>query len=234
MDEPAAIRFFHAWDTYAKVVSANYMFHREIGAAVKEALATHFGERPFSVLDLGCGDAATFAPLLEGFALKSYKGADLSQAALALAEKNLSNLACPVELLPFDLMSVLASVEPQDAIYVSFALHHLATPDKAAFFRSAAKKLAPGGLLLLVDVVREEGQSLAAYHAAYCRWLRETMTALDASEKDAISEHLVNNDLPEPCSVLTAQAEAAGLHMLQATAPQKWHRLLTYTAPQPS
>jgi SAM-dependent methyltransferase len=228
MNEPSAVRFFHVWDTYAKVVAANYMYHREIGEAVKAALRARFSNRPFSILDLGCGDAATFAPLLTDFALKSYKGADLSEAALALAARNLSGLACSVELAQADLMSELASAEPVDVIYVSFALHHLTTTRKAEFFALAAQKLNPGGLLLLADVVREEGQNLAAYHAAYCDWLRDSMATLETSEQDAICEHLVNNDLPEPYSLLRAQAEAAGLEMLPVAAPQKWHRLMPF------
>jgi SAM-dependent methyltransferase len=228
MNESSAVRFFHVWDTYAKVVAANYMFHREIGDALKATLRARFADRPFTILDLGCGDAATFAPLLADFAPKRYRGADLSEAALALAARNLSGLACPVELVQAELMSELAAAEPVDVIYVSFALHHLTTPRKAEFFKLAAQKLTPGGALLLADVVREEGQSLAAYHAAYCEWLRESMATLEASEKDAICEHLVNNDLPEPYSLLRAQAEAAGLHMLPVAEPQKWHRLMPF------
>jgi SAM-dependent methyltransferase len=228
MNEPAAIRFFHVWDTYAKVVAANYMFHKEIGEAVKSALRDRFGERPFSVLDLGCGDAATFAPLLEGFALTRYRGADLSEAALALAARNLSRLSCPIELVQAELMSELAAARPVDVIYISFALHHLSTERKAEFFSLAAKKLLPGGMLLLADVVRAEGQSLEAYHVAYCDWLRDSMATLDMGEKDAICDHLVNNDFPEPYSVLRAQADSAGLRMLPAAIPQEWHRLMPF------
>ncbi len=228
MTEPAAVRFFHVWDTYAKVVAANYMFHREIGDAVRRALKSRFGARAFSILDLGCGDAATLAPLLDGFNLGGYTGADLSEAALALARRNLAALPCPVDLVQADFMSELAAAKPYDVIYISFALHHLSTDRKAEFFRLAARKLNPGGLLLLADVVREEGESLPHYHAAYCDWLRAAMASLDAAEKGAICEHLVNNDFPEPCSTLTAQAEAAGLRPMDAAAPQKWHRLLTF------
>ena len=86
MNQPQAVRFFRVWDTYAKVVAANYMFHRELGGESSRRCASVSG-RPFSVLDLGCGDAATFAPLLEGLSLTSYQGVDLSEAALALAKK---------------------------------------------------------------------------------------------------------------------------------------------------
>jgi SAM-dependent methyltransferase len=228
MTEPAAVRFFHAWDTYAKVVAANYMYHRELGAAVRAALRGRFGEQPFSVLDLGCGDAATFAPLLVDFHVKSYSGADLSEAALAIARANLSALSCPVDLRQADLMSELAGAGAHDVIYISFALHHLTTANKAAFFRLAAERLTPGGLLLHVDVVREEGQSLPDYLDAYSGWVRRTMATLAAPETEAICEHLIGNDMPEPASVLTAQASAAGLRLIDAAAPQVWHRLLVF------
>lgn len=228
MNEPAAVRFFHVWDTYAKVVAANYMFHREIGEAIKAALRTRFDGRSFSILDLGCGDAATFAPLLDGLDVKSYRGADLSEAALTLARRNLSSLACPVTLTQADLMSELRSVEPRDLVYVSFVLHHLATAQKAEFFSAAAQKLAPGGLLLVADVIREEGQSLPDYLDGYREYLTDVMVSLDSSERDAIREHITGFDLPEPCSVLKAQAEDAGLRMLDVTTPHKWHRLLAF------
>lgn len=228
MTASEAVRFFHVWDTYAKVVAANYMFHREIGAAIRTALRERFGERPFSILDLGCGDAATFAPLLDGFAVKSYRGADLSEAALALAKRNLSGLSCPITLTQADFMSELAAAPPHDLIYVSFALHHLATEQKSAFFQLAAKRLAPGGLLLVADVVREEGQSLALYLGAYSAYLDEAMVTLDDAERNAIREHITRFDLPEPCSVLQGQAQAAGLEALAVAAPHKWHRLMPF------
>jgi len=230
MDKPQAAKFFQVWDTYAKVVAANYMFHREIGAAIRAALAARFGARAFSILDLGCGDAATFAPLLEGLAVKSYSGVDLSEAALARAAKNLARLSCPVELIRADFMGALEAAPAHDAIYASFALHHLQTERKGEFFKLAARRLAPGGLLLLADVTREEGESLEAYHRNYCGWLRGAMTGLDAAEQDGICVHLVNNDFPETASTLQAQAEAAGLRPLPGARPHKWHGLMLFGA----
>jgi SAM-dependent methyltransferase len=201
MNEPSAIRFFHVWDTYARVVGGNYMFHQELGVAIRAALSDHFRKRPFSLLDLGCGDAATLAPVLQDFSVKHYRGADLSEAALAVARHNLSELGCPVDL------------------------HHADMCDELA---AAAQKLASDGVMLLVDVVREEDQPLDVYHNAYTGWLRASMTALAASEHDAICEHIVHNDFPEPWSVLEALATAAGLRMVSVTTPQTWHRLMVF------
>jgi hypothetical protein len=46
------------------VVATNYMHHMEIKAHIERVLRAQFAGRPFSFLDLGCGDAATLAPLL--------------------------------------------------------------------------------------------------------------------------------------------------------------------------
>jgi class 3 adenylate cyclase len=58
--------FVNAWDLYKRVVDADLMFHREIGEELRQVLREKFGGRPFSILDLGCGDAANLAPRLEG------------------------------------------------------------------------------------------------------------------------------------------------------------------------
>jgi cyclopropane fatty-acyl-phospholipid synthase-like methyltransferase len=232
MTKADAIDFFRAWDTYAKVVAANYMFHRELGQGVRDALRRRFEGRAFSLLDLGCGDAAAMAPLLEGLQLKSYRGVDLSSPALALAKQNLAHLHCPVTLVEADFMSALKDSDPHDAIYSSFAQHHLSREGKAEFFQLAAKRLNPGGLLILVDVTREEGESHDDYMRNYTGWLRKTMTSLATEELDQICDHLTKNDFPETASKLCAQAETAGLVALPGLVPHKWHRLLAFAPAQ--
>jgi SAM-dependent methyltransferase len=221
--------FFDVWDTYQKVVSGDYMFHQEIGAELRKLLHAQFEGRSFSILDLGCGDAATLAPLLEGLAVRRYKGVDLSEAALARAAENLKSLTGPVELTRDHILAALAEESQYDVIYSSFALHHLPTEQKAEFFRLAAQRLDKGGLLLLVDVVREEHETLEIYHQHYCAWLRGRFTALSTDEKDLICDHIVKNDLPVPSSVLYAQARAAGLRVAACGTQFGWHWLLSFT-----
>ena len=230
MPAHASKSFFDTWDTYQKVVAGDYMFHREIGVALKRVLRAQFGGQPFSILDLGCGDASTLTPLLEGLALQRYKGVDLSETALALAAENLKALACPVDLAHADILAALAAESvAYDVIYSSFALHHLPTAQKAEFFQLAAQKLNKGGVLLLVDVVREEDETLEVYHERYCDWLRRGFSALNGDEKNLICDHIVNNDLPDPCSVLQAQARAAGLKAASGSTRFGWHWLLSFT-----
>jgi cyclopropane fatty-acyl-phospholipid synthase-like methyltransferase len=221
---------FDLWDTYQKVVAADYMFHREIGADVRRVLRARTAGQPFSFLDLGCGDAATLVPLLEGLALKRYKGVDLSETALALAPKNLVTLSCPVELNHGDISTALTEdTASYDVIYSSYALHHLPTHEKADFFRRAAQRLDGAALLLLVDVIRNEDESLQAYHSHYCDWLRSSWNSLDTHELDLVCDHIVNNDLPEPFSVLQAQALAAGFGKTRQVACYNWHQVLCIT-----
>jgi SAM-dependent methyltransferase len=220
--------FFHAWRSYQKIVAANYMFHREIAQDLRQVLRSRFGGKTFSFLDLGCGDAAALAPVLEGLAIRRYKGVDLSQTALTLAAKNLAILPCAAELARGEFFAALAEEKSSfDVIYSSYAVHHLATEEKAEFFVRTAKCLADGGLLLLVDVTREEGESLEAYYQHYCGWLRSSW-ALDADIVEAVCHHLVHNDMPEPVSVLKAQARAAGLGKAWQAARYNWHRVLCF------
>jgi SAM-dependent methyltransferase len=220
--------FFDSWRSYQNIVAANCMFHREIAADLRRILGARFDGKPFSFLDLGCGDGVTLAPVLEGFALRRYKGVDLSQTALTLAAKNLTFLPCAAELTQGDFFAALArETSSFDVIYSSFALHHLATEEKAEFFLRAARCLAEGGFLALVDVTREEGESLETYYRRYCGWLRSSWP-LDARDIDAVCDHLVHNDMPEPVSVLNAQARAAGLGTAWQAARYNWHRVLCF------
>ena len=61
MSERSTAAFFDVWQTYRKVVAANYMHHLEIKVHIERVLRAQFANRPFSFLDLGCGDAATLA-----------------------------------------------------------------------------------------------------------------------------------------------------------------------------
>ncbi|WP_026608429.1 class I SAM-dependent methyltransferase [Methylocapsa acidiphila] len=233
MSENSAIDFFTVWQRYRKVVDANYMHHAEFSAAIERILRSRFDGRPFSVLDLGCGDASILAALLAKMNIETYEGVDLSEAALALAEQNLNSLSCPVRLTHCDLVEALNNGHRRyDIIHSSYAVHHLSTDRKAEFFAGVAKRLEKDGILLLTDVTREEDESLAVYFQKYCDWLRRDWHGLNVDEKAAICDHLVNNDLPETRATLESQARAAGLDDAHEVARFGWHRLLSFARKQ--
>jgi len=228
MSTQSSPNIFDLWDTYHKVVAANLMFHREIAQAMRQALAARFPGRRPAFLDLGCGDATALVPILRDFPPSRYRGVDLSETALALAARELANLPCPVTLAHGDIIEALAEDDSYDVIHSSFVLHHLPTGQKGEFFRRAARRLTPNGLLLLVDVVREEDETLDDYHRRYCAWVRRDWTGLSAEERDAICDHLVANDLPEPFSTLLALAQAAGMQEAPGGVQYGAHRLACF------
>ncbi|MBM3577098.1 MAG: class I SAM-dependent methyltransferase [Alphaproteobacteria bacterium] len=219
---------FDLWDTYKKVVVKDFMFHAALSEEVERALRARFQGGDFSLLDLGCGDAYVFAPILRRIPPASYKGVDLSDTALGLAAENLQSLPCPVQLAHSDILSALSGGATYDVIHSSFVLHHLATEDKAEFFRRASRALAPGGFLLLVDTMRQEDETRGDYLKHYFDWIEKDWAGLSRAEKDAIFEHISTSDYPEPLSLLEQQARAAGLKRLPGDVPHRWHHLMRF------
>ena len=133
MSAPSSPNIFDQWDTYHKVVAANFMFHREIAEALRRALAARFSGRRPAFLDLGCGDATALAPVLRDQPPSGYKGVDLSETALELAARELADLPCPVTLTHGDILEALDEDDSYDAIHSSFVLHHCRPSGRPSF-----------------------------------------------------------------------------------------------------
>jgi ubiquinone/menaquinone biosynthesis C-methylase UbiE len=223
-----SMELFDVWDTYKKVVTGDYMSHAKIGAALRQAVIARFAQRPYSMLDLGCGDASPLSLLFREAPPTRYLGVDLSATALALAAENLRSFGVAAAFEQADLLDTLSREEDLDVIYSSFALHHLDTAQKTEFFHRVARRLAPDGVLLLADVVREEDETLDTYKRRYMHWLRAGWTRLSPQEQEAICDHILAFDFPEPFSVLEAAARAAGLAVAKGGARCGWHRLMCF------
>jgi ubiquinone/menaquinone biosynthesis C-methylase UbiE len=228
MHHPGA-DLFNVWLTYHKVVQANYMHHLQLSEQIAFSLYRQFADRPFSILDLGCGDALTLTPVLSATAVSHYEGVDLSRTALALAEERVKSLPCRTVLTQGDFMDALANgAQRFDVIHSSYALHHIAPKGKAEFFRLAAKRLHRNGILLLADVMREDDESLPVYYQRYCDWLRRDWLELSEDEKNAVCDHLIHYDFPETRSVLRAHARAAGFEDVVELGRFGWHGLFQF------
>ena len=211
MTKIAKENFFDAWAIYEEVLRRNYMFHDEIYRDVQQFLKNGYGPRPFTILDLGCGSARHLSQALRGSSVKSYVGYDLSAEALREAQRNLAAIDCPVDLHHGDLLEGLRASDKQvDLIFASFALHHLSSDEKAAFFELAYAKLGAKGTLLLIDTMRDENENLKTYLDRYCAWMRAEWKTLSPQAMDAICDHVRDNDVPETPSVLRDMAACAG------------------------
>jgi hypothetical protein len=65
VDEAALEQFQAQWATYQKLVDADSLSHKAVGKILNDTLNQTF-TGPFSVLDIGCGDASEMKRALAG------------------------------------------------------------------------------------------------------------------------------------------------------------------------
>lgn len=224
----AATLFRRSWSLYDAITAENHMFHRELYAPVADTLTKRHAAGPGAVLDLNCGNARFLAPALHAAPPTRYDGVDLSAAALAEAAGYLAGLD-GVSLHESDMLAYTGASENRyDLIFTGFAVHHLDTGQKGTLFRNCSAILAEGGEMLMIDVVREEGQSLADYLAGYLKRMRG-WTAVAPELIDEACEHVAAHDQPDTFSTLSSLAAAAGLGKAEIVERHGPHHLLRFT-----
>lgn len=195
-DDVAA--FFSNWSVYRAVIENDCMEHRAVYGAVREILAGR--QQGARILDLGCGDAAAIGPAMLGTGITHYTGVDCAAPALEFARQTLDGLGFEsYELRLGDMMDAVRHADDEyDVIVASFALHHFQTEDKREFLRECVSALKSGGEVLLIDVVRKDGETRDEYLRRYESYVETWPLAPDT--KDAIHEHVRTCDFPEPVS----------------------------------
>jgi len=176
------------------------------------------------VLDLGCGSARHLVQALVGCTVGRYVGYDLSEVALAEARENLAALGCAARLQRADLRAGLrAEAGRFDLIVASFALHHLSSADKQAFFHQAAETLSDSGVVLVIDTFRAAGESREVYLDRYCEWLGRRCLTLEAAALAGLMDHIRTCDFPENGEGLARMAGNAGLTTATKIHQIHWH-----------
>lgn len=218
--ESAAQAYFrtHAadWDR----IRTLHVAESEVEAAMGEAL----GPGPFNLLvDLGTGTGRT----LELFADRYERGLgfDLNQAMLAYARSKLSNARLAhAQVRHGDLYALALPDGVADAVIMHQVLHFLSEP--ALAIREAARVLAPGGRLLIVDFAPHELEFLRTDFAhdrlgftpaQVTQWMKDAGLK-PAAQRDLASEH--KNDGPEKLTVslwVGDRAPAAATHTKPAS-----------------
>ena len=188
------------------------MFHEEIYAEIFDLLKQRTDHGQYRMLDLGSGNARFLAPALTRCPPKHYQGVDLSEAALEEAKGYLAGLP-DVVLTHGDLLEAAeTTVSKWDVIFTGYAVHHLTPEDKARLFQAAGGCLSDGGRLLMVDVVREEGQSREDYLDEYLRFMRESWTRVPPDQLEEACAHVTSYDFPESLATLNTMAKTSGLN----------------------
>jgi SAM-dependent methyltransferase len=201
--------FQQGWRIYRTMVDENYLFHREAYACLHAVLA-EAGQGPFRFLDVACGDSVSSASALKDTRVAAYHGIDLSGEALALAEKALVGLPCPVTLEQGDFVEVLGRrTEPADVVWVGLSLHHLRQDGKAAVLKDIRRLLAPRGFLIFYENTSPDGEDRAGW---LDRWDRQrpAWTAYSDADWDTMAAHVHAADFPETRSGWRRLAGAAG------------------------
>lgn len=206
-----AIReFFDQWDLYRIIIQRDYMAHRGIHAAMRRSLSRR--KKPFSIVDLGCGDGSVIGSTLDGLSVREYVGVDLSSVALREIERKFGDRPFNLHLVKASFSDYLASSgsDPVDVIIAGFAAHHLPDEQKPGFFSDCRRMLRPGGELYLYDVFRNDGQSRDEYLTWYCRPIEQDWTALTVEERHSIVEHIQAYDFPISFETMAEIAGDAG------------------------
>lgn len=202
------------WQTYQKILQNNYMEHREIYSVLRKFIVHRF-QKPFQLLDLGCGDASLAVPALIETSIRAYYGIDLSQAALTLAADNLSAIACAKTLVAGDFTVLVPPLinnrqERFDIILASFSLHHLHLKQKDELIGDLHQLLNLEGVLLVVDIVRQEAEDRTTYIDRYLKHVRHDWTALTPQEVASVESHITSSDFPETQEMLQQLALERG------------------------
>ena len=229
--------FDRQWSSYRAIVEHNLMEHRQVADATADALQGWLAQRPAqarapSMVDLGCGDLALLAPLLQR-ALgpvpypSQWREGDLLTWAIAPATATAARPADRQGLAQAEgstdgresAGSAAAADHGQkhvatsiDILHSAFAIHHLDADQKATFLQGARQRISADGVFLWADVFREPGENRQAFLQRYSERVRNDWHQLTAEQAQHVIDHLNQFDIPADRTSIQATAEAAGWH----------------------
>lgn len=228
-DLPSQQIFQRDWQIYRKMIDNNYLFHREAYACLHHEMVSE-AVRPFTFLDIACGDADASLSALHGTGIRSYEGIDLSRAALDIADRALPALGCPFVLNEGDFAELLPERrDPVDVVWIGLSLHHLRSAEKLALMRTVRSLTGEGGRFLIYENTSPDGEDRDGWLE---RWeaQRPFWSAFDAAEWEIIWHHVSTADYPETVSGWHALGQEAGFDRVRElfVAPSDLFRLYSF------
>ena len=211
--------FRRSWQSYRLVLEHDLMEHRSLTAALEPELRAacqrwrqQRPDQPLELIDLGCGDLALLPEIYRNLPLDRFLGLDASPPVLPLARQALEPAPFACEWLCDDLSRwLLDPGSPQLAIVVScFALHHLDHNGKRRVLAALRRRLRPGGVVLLADMMRHDGDSHAEHMRRNLGRVSCWAAVMGAAASQAIHDHVAHCDRPADLRELMDQARACG------------------------
>lgn len=221
-------QLFDEWTTYERVVTNDYMHHRQYFDALISFLSARV-VGPLEIIDLGCGDGKPVIPVLEAFAIKHYTGIDQSNEALDRARAMLNASGISFELHACAMQEGVRKLSgASDLIIASYSVHHLGEPEKKVLLGECRRLLAPGGFLAIIDVFLRPGESRSAYLGRWEGNARLNFAGLSRNELDELIAHVRENDIPETFATYEQLARSAGFEHIQVLkqGPEQLNQLI--------
>ncbi len=228
--------FQNVWNLYWRLVDENYLAHREVYARLNRLLKER-GPAPFTVLDLGCGDASYMVKGLAGTHVARYTGVDVTPGALQLARANLDGLGFETRFVLDEYARyVQTSAETADIIWIGLSLHHLTLEQKQGFLADCRARLSPGGCMLVFEPLLRDGEARPAYLERWWATIQRAWSRVAPAEMGTIRRHVNEADFPESVATLDDLARAAGWAgaRLVLADPTELYGLIAFDPPLPS
>lgn len=189
--------FIKNWTLYRKIIENDNMSHRDGYAKLKEVLINEI-DRPFSFLDLACGDAYYSSKTLKDTAAEKYIGIDVSDQALELARKEFVDLKLEASFERADFVNFLDFVDTKvDVIWVGFSVHHLDTENKLNFMKNVKTALSRNGIFMLYEPIFIENENRELYFERFKETFYKHWKGLSQEEGEALLEHVKESEKPE-------------------------------------
>lgn len=155
---------------------------REEQMATVAALLPFEQDASFQVVELCSGEGLLAYTLLDCFPGARLLALDLSVTMLARASELLVPFLNRCELEEFDLLSDgwLNRIDGVDAVVSSLTIHHLDREGKQRLFRNVLQRLAPGGALIIADLVHSQRSEATELFADAWDYTAEEQSFLEA------------------------------------------------------
>lgn len=213
---------------YNKIVTNNLMNHQELYGELHKLIKENYQDQAFSMIDLGCGDASQTAKALKGLSLAKFTGLDLSQKALEDVKKSFSDFDCEINLIQGNYTNDLNKIDEQfDIILSGFSVHHLSIPEKKEFFKSCKKLLKAGGKLIVLDIIKEKGESREEYLEKWDKY-QASWTALNKEESAYTNNHIHTADFPESFYDYEQMSQEAGFNKANKSIQIKMYAFMLF------